>query len=206
MTDDASARGPARGPARDAAADPPGDPARDSVVEAADRLFYAHGVQAVGMDRVRDEAGVSLKRIYSLFPSKDDLVLAVLNRRRGMWDAGIASHAENATSPRDKILAVFDFLDAWFRQPDFHGCAFINVFAELGPSSPRASRTVQAHKRAFQRYLTRLVAELGADKAVATQIAILVEGAQTTAAIAGRPDAARQARAAAAVLLDTAGG
>src|SRR3954465_4002769 len=125
MTDDASARGLVRGPARDAAAAPAGAPARDSVVEAADRLFYAHGVQAVGMDRVRNEAGVSLKRIYSLFPSKDDLVLAVLNRRRAVWDAGIAAYAENAATPREKVLAVFDFLDAWFRQPDFHGCAFI---------------------------------------------------------------------------------
>src|SRR4051812_30159908 len=177
---------------------------RDRVAETADRLFYAHGVQAVGMDRVRNEAGVSLKRIYSLFPSKDDLGLAVLSRRRAVWDAGIASYAENATNPREKILSVFDFLDAWFRQPDFHGCAFINVFAELGPTSPQAARTVRAHKKAFQRYLTRLVADAGAPEAVAIQIAILAEGAQTTAAIAGRPDAAAQARAAAAVLLDAA--
>src|SRR3954447_21841204 len=140
--------------------------ARDRVAETADRLFYAHGVQAVGMDRVRDEAGVSLKRIYSMFPSKDDLVVAVLNRRRATWESGIASYAENATGPREKILAVFDFLDAWFRQPDFHGCAFINVFGELGPSAPQAARTVRAHKKAFQRYLTRLVADAGAPEAV----------------------------------------
>jgi AcrR family transcriptional regulator len=178
--------------------------ARDRLTETADRLFYAHGVQAVGMDRVRNEAGVSLKRIYSLFPSKDDLVLAVLSRRRAMWDSGIASYAENATTPREQILAVFDFLDARFRQPDFHGCAFINVFAELGPNSPQAARTVRAHKKAFQRYLDRLVADAGAPETVATQIAILAEGAQTTAAIAGRPDAAAEARAAAEILLGAA--
>lgn len=178
--------------------------ARDKVLEAADRLFYAHGVHAVGVDRVRNEAGVSLKRMYSLFPSKDDLVLAVLKRRRAVWDSGIASYAASASTPREKILAVFDFLDAWFRQPDFHGCAFINVFAELASSSPDAARSVRTHKKAFQRYLARLAAEAGAPKAVADQISLLVEGAQTTAAIAGRPESAAQARAAAAALLDAA--
>jgi AcrR family transcriptional regulator len=174
------------------------------VLAAADRLFYAEGVQAVGMDRVRTEAGVPLKRIYSVFPSKDDLVLAVLQRRRATWDDGIAASAERADGPREKILAIFDFLDEWFRQPDFHGCAFINVFGELGSSSPRAARAVRAHKRAFLRYVTNLVAEVGAPEAVAAQITILAEGAQTTAAILGRPDAARQARAAAETLLDAA--
>lgn len=178
--------------------------ARERVLEAADRLFYARGVQAVGMDQVRDEAGVSLKRMYSLFPSKDDLLVAVLGRRRAQWDTGVATFAANAQDARERILAIFDFLDSWFRQPDFHGCAFINVFGELGPSSPHATRTVRAQKKSFQRYLARLVAEAGAPDTVAAQIAILVEGAQTTAAIAGRPDAARQARDAAAVLLDSA--
>ena len=175
---------------------------RERVLERADRLFYALGVQAVGMDRIRTDAGISLKRIYSLFDSKDDLLLAVLNRRRTTWESGIATFAAKAATPRDRVLAIFDFLDAWFRQPDFHGCAFINVFGELGPSSPKATRTVRAHKKAFQRYLSRLVAETGASESIAAQIAILVEGAQTTAAIAGRPDAAAHARVAAETLLD----
>jgi AcrR family transcriptional regulator len=178
--------------------------ARERLLESADRLFYAQGVQAVGMDQVRAAAGISLKRIYSLFDSKDDLLVAVLNRRRVTWDSGIEAFAADAATPREKVVAIFDFLDAWFRQPDFHGCAFINVFGELGPSSPKATRTVRAQKKAFQRYLSGLVAETGASEAVAAQIAILVEGAQTTAAIAGRPDAAAHARAAAETLLDAA--
>ena len=95
--------------------------ARAAVVAAADRLFYARGVQSVGMDAVRTEAGVSLKRIYSLFPSKDDLVVAVLRHRTEQWDAGIARAAAGATTPRGRLLAVFDFLDAWFREDGFRG-------------------------------------------------------------------------------------
>jgi AcrR family transcriptional regulator len=180
--------------------------ARERVLEAADRLFYARGVQSVGMDAVRGEAGISLKRIYSLFPSKDELIVGVLYRRRAQWNAGIAASAENAVTAREKILSVFDFLDAWFRQPDFHGCAFINIFGELSADSPNVTRAVHEHKDGFQQYLAQLVHDAGAPPAVAAQIAILVEGAQTTAAIAGQPDAAAHARAAAATLLDAACG
>ncbi|GAA2286910.1 TetR/AcrR family transcriptional regulator [Glycomyces scopariae] len=178
--------------------------ARAQLIDAADRLFYARGVQAVGMDAVRAEAGVSLKRIYALFPSKDDLVVAVLRQRREVWNAGIAASAEAAGTAREKLLAVFDFLDAWFREPDFRGCAFINVYGELSGGSAEVRRTVREQKEAFGAYVAGLVRDAGAPESLGPQIAILAEGAQTTAAIAGGPEAAAQAKAAAAVLLDAA--
>jgi AcrR family transcriptional regulator len=180
--------------------------AREAVIEAADGLFYAHGVQAVGMDAVRTAAGVSLKRIYSLFASKDELIVAVLNHRTTVWDSGLASASERATSARERILAIFDFLDAWFREPDFRGCAFINTHGELGASSTAVADAVREQKRSFQEYVARLVSDAGAPATLAPQLAILAEGAQTTAAIAGTPEAAHQARAAAETLLDVATG
>lgn len=178
--------------------------AREAVVRAADELFYARGVQAVGMDAVRTAAGVSLKRIYSLFASKDELIVAVLRHRTGVWDSGLASASERATTARERILAIFDFLDAWFREPDFRGCAFINTHGELGASSTAVADAVREQKRTFGEYVAQLVADAGAPPALAPQLAILAEGAQTTAAIAGTPDAAHHARAAAETLLDAA--
>ena len=178
--------------------------ARERIVDAADQLFYARGVQAVGMDAVRNEAGVSLKRIYSLFASKDDLIVAVLHHRTEQWNAGLAAGAARAETAHAKILAVFDFLDAWFREPDFRGCAFINVFGELAAGSENVTRAVRQQKAAFQDYLVGLVRDAGAPAHLAPQLAILAEGAQTTAAISGSPEAAVHARAAAATLLDAA--
>lgn len=178
--------------------------AREQLVAAADRLFYARGVQAVGMDAVRTEAGVSLKRIYALFPSKDDLITAVLHHRSELWDRGIAASAAEVDDPRDRILAIFDFLDAWFREPDFRGCAFINIYGELGPSSPNAAAAIRRQKQSFADYVAGLVREAGLPDDLAPQLALIAEGAQTTAAILGDPDAARQARAAATALLDRA--
>ena len=175
--------------------------ARSQVLLAADDLFYRRGIQAVGMDAVRSAAGISLKRLYSLFPSKETLLIEVLQGWMAEWNAGVSLASDSATTPRDKLLAIYDFLDGWFRQDDFRGCAFINSFGELGAVSPDVAEIARGQKLAFQSYVARLVEELGGSPALAAQVAILAEGAQTTAAISGRPDAARQARAAAEILI-----
>jgi len=180
------------------------DETRERVVAAADALFYARGIQAVGMDEVRSAAGVSLKRLYSEFPGKEQLVLAVLDSRHRQWEEGVARAAEGVDDPRRRMLAVFDFLEQWFADATFRGCGFINAFGELGATSPAVAEAARRHKESFQAYVNRLAQEAGADEELAAQLALLAEGAQTTAAIAGRDDAARHARRAAEVLVDAA--
>jgi AcrR family transcriptional regulator len=183
----------------DDAADP-----REQVIDAADALFYARGIRAVGMDDVRTASGVSLKRLYALFPGKDILVLAVLRKRHAMWTEGLTAAVEGTEDPREKLLAVYDYLATWFGEDTFRGCGFINAFGELGGTSPEVATYAREHKRSFQDQLARLVTDAGFDPALAPQLAILAEGAQTTAAIEGTPDAARHARLAAETLIAAA--
>ncbi len=177
---------------------------RERIVEAADRLFNARGVNSVGMDQLRDAAGVSLKRLYGVFPTKEDVILAVLEKRHRMWTDAVEARIAAAPDARGKVLAVYDFLTDWFRDVDFRGCMFINTFAELGATSPRVAAAIQEHKAGFQRRLADLVTELGGPPSLAAQLALLAEGAQTTAAISGGSDAAAQAREAAITLIDVA--
>ncbi len=177
---------------------------REQVVDAADALFYARGIRAVGMDDVRTASGVSLKRLYSLFPGKDSLVLAVLRKRHAMWTDGLTAAVDAVDHPREKLLAVYDYLAEWFAEDTFRGCGFINAVGELGPTTPEVAEYAREHKRSFQRQLAKLVAEAGVDPALAPQLAILAEGAQTTAAIEGSPEAAEHARRAAETLIAAA--
>jgi AcrR family transcriptional regulator len=129
------------------------DAARSAVLDAADRLFYSKGVQAVGMDQLRTAAGIPLKRIYQLFPSKDEILRQVLIRRNEEWTRRVLAKADAAGSPREKLLSVYDFLGEWFREDDFRGCAFINSFGELGAVDPEVASFARQHKESFQRYL-----------------------------------------------------
>ncbi|MDQ1176402.1 MULTISPECIES: TetR/AcrR family transcriptional regulator [unclassified Microbacterium] len=177
---------------------------RDRIVDAADALYYTRGIGQVGMDSVRDTAGVSLRALYKEFPAKDDLIVAVLDKRHGMWTDGVTDAVERIDDPRERLLAVYDYLAHWFDEADFRGCGFINAFGELGAANPGVARAVRAHKADFQRYVGQLVEAAGAPAFLAPQLAILAEGAQTTAAIAGTSEAAGAARAAASTLIDAA--
>jgi AcrR family transcriptional regulator len=183
---------------------PTEDGIRDRVVAAADRLYYGRGITAVGMDAVRAASGVSLKRIYREFASKEALVVAVLEHRHGLWTDGVAARVARASSPRDRLLAVYDYLADWFDEDDFRGCGFVNAFGELGAVSPAVADLARQHKESFQRSIADLVRDAGAPADLAAQLAILAEGAQTTAAISGSSEPARHARRAAEVLIDAA--
>ncbi|PPF09801.1 TetR/AcrR family transcriptional regulator [Rathayibacter rathayi] len=177
-------------------------PPREAILAAADRLYYERGIQSVGMDELRTAAGVSLKRLYSAFPSKESVIVAVLHGRHEQWTLGVSARVAAASGPRGRLLAIYDFLFDWFSEDSFRGCGFINAFGELGSSSPAVAEMAREHKESFQRFLATLAEEAGGGAELASQLAILAEGAQTTAAIAGTPEAALHARRAAEILID----
>ncbi|MCS0636776.1 TetR/AcrR family transcriptional regulator [Streptomyces sp. LP05-1] len=175
---------------------------RTQVLDAAEELFYGRGIQAVGMDAVRSASGVTLRRLYQLFPSKGELVEAYLLRRDRRWREELAAAVDRAGgSAADRVLAVFDWLDRWFAAPDFRGCAFVNAFGELGGTAPEVAAAARHHKDALRGYLAGLTVEAGATAATGDHIALLAEGAITLAAVSGAPSPARSAREAARLLL-----
>ncbi|EME24133.1 TetR family transcriptional regulator [Rhodococcus triatomae BKS 15-14] len=181
----------------------PDDP-RGRILSTADRLYYEKGYAAVGMDELRQAANVPLKRLYREFPSKAGLVLAVLEYKRERWERELAAYLDTRDTPRERLLAVYDYLHQWFCTDTFHGCGFINAYGELGRTDPGVASAVREQKAAFQETVDRLVAEIGGPPALATQLVLLAEGAQTTAAISGDPGAAEHARTAAQTLIDAA--
>ncbi|MFH9818424.1 TetR/AcrR family transcriptional regulator [Streptomyces sp. NPDC017230] len=182
-----------------------GEVARERALDAAERLFYGRGVRAVGMDDVRGDSGVSLKRLYQLFPAKEQLVVACLERRDVRWRGQLAEYVDRYEEPGPRILAVFDWLGQWFAEPDFRGCAWINAYGELGATSPPVADRVRAHKRAFREFLDGLATGAGLPAATGGQLFLLAEGAMVTAGVTGGTAPARQAREAARVLLGAAG-
>lgn len=181
------------------------DEARERILSAAEELYYRKGYAAVGMDELRAHAGVSLRRLYNLFPAKTDIVAAVLARKHVEWESGLTSAVTDAgDDARTRLLAVYGYLEDWFCTDDFRGCAFINAFGELGGTNPDVAEIVRSHKASFQEYMAGLVAGAGASPLLAAQLSILAEGAQSTAAISADPRVAVQARQAAEVLIDAA--
>ena len=174
--------------------------ARDRIIVTGEKLFYAEGVRAVGIDRIIAEAGVAKMTLYNHFASKDDLILAVLQFRDEKINKFFETEIErNVAQGLDRLQAFFAALKQWFESLGFRGCAFINATVELAdPNHPAAIFSAQ-HKVAFHKMIREIVIEVAGPKAasVAPAISMLVEGAIVTAVIDGNPDAADVARQAA---------
>src|SRR5262249_8348302 len=88
--------------------------------------------RAVGIDAIIKRSGVARMTLYRHFSSKDDLVLAFLERREQLWTRDWLQREVmiRAQDPGERLLAIFDVFDGWFRRADFEGCSFINVLLE----------------------------------------------------------------------------
>jgi len=159
--------------------------ARQRIVETAERLFYAEGVRAVGIDRIIAEAGVAKMTLYNHFPSKDDLILAVLQYREAQVDEMFAKSIErHVRKGMDKLEAFFAALKDWFKSSGFRGCSFINARVELADADHPASKFSAQHKEKFYEMLKEIITECAGAKAaesLAPAISLMVEGAIVTA-------------------------
>lgn len=137
---------------------------RERILDAADRLFYAHGVVAVGIDRIIAEAGVAKASLYVHFSSKDALVLAHLHRRAERSAGRLAEQlrALPADAARQRIRVVFDDLWAWLHEDNFRGCPFINAAVHYPDPQHPVRAFVRDYRRDFVAMLRAQVAQGGA--------------------------------------------
>jgi AcrR family transcriptional regulator len=183
--------------------------ARERLVNAAYELFSHNGVQAVGVDAIIERSGVARQTMYRHFDSKQDLVLAFLERREELWTRKWleAEVVRRAADPKERLLAIFDVFDGWFRTADFEGCSFINVMLEHPDAQHPVHRAAAAYLAGIRHFLEGLARQAGIADAdgFARQWHILMKGS-IVAAGEGDQDAALRARTVALGLLEQAAG
>jgi len=180
---------------------------RERLLEAANELFYAEGVQSVGIDRVIERAGVAKASLYSTFGSKEELVRAYLDERHARLMAWRRAAVASVDDPVEKILAVFDSQARDFSRPDFNGCAFAGAMAESPPGG-RVDEASRSMRDDLDELFEELAASAGARQPalLAHQLHMLYDGAalaakndRDRAAVAGEVRVAAAALVAAAL-------
>ena len=180
-------------------------PARERLLAAANELFYEEGVHTVGIDRVIERAGVAKATLYSTFGSKDELIGAYLHGRHVVRRDRIMGALEQYSSPRDRLLGVFDVLGESFAEPGFHGCAFLNASAEAQPGSSIIQMTDE-YRGWVRALFTDLAREAGVSdpETLACALHLLYDGAGVSARMDRDPGAAHAARTVASLLVNAA--
>jgi AcrR family transcriptional regulator len=134
--------------------------ARERLLATASQLFYAEGINSVGVERIVKEAQVTLATLYRHFPSKVDLAVAYL---QGAHDQIVARAGEQADTlqGRDLVRAIGDDVTSQIRQAAFRGCAFLNAAAEFeDPQSP-VRKAVAEHREWYYQILHRAFDDAG---------------------------------------------
>ena len=97
-------------------------------------------------------------------------------------------------------------LERSFTSPGFRGCPFVNAVAELGEPSHEVKQVAVAFKERRRVWFRDLLAklEVADPEGLATQLALLIDGAIAGALVRGDPKMAHAAKNAAGALLTSA--
>jgi AcrR family transcriptional regulator len=175
--------------------------ARERLLASADELFYEHGINRVGIDRIIEHAGVAKASLYDCFGSKEELIRAYLKRRGDKRQALLSEAIARQKTPRDKILSMFDALGQIVSRPNYRGCVFQRTSAEAIDGSLKS--TYDELRSWVRSQFTELAREAQAadPERLGRQLVLLYDGAAATAHLDGDKNAPQAAREIAAKML-----
>jgi AcrR family transcriptional regulator len=178
------------------------------VLDAAYDLFNQKGTRTVGVDAIIARAGVAKASFYHHFPSKDDLVIAFMQRREQLWTREWfeAEVNKRGATPRERLLAIFDVFDEWFQRDDFEGCPFLRTlletFESYQPQENSIAAAARLHLASIRNIVRRYAEQAGVQQPdeLAAKWQMLMAGSIVFAGYGDR-SSARLAREAGAVVL-----
>lgn len=179
---------------------------RDRILKTAITLFNEGGVHTVGIDRIIADSGVSKRTFYNYFPSKSDLVSAYLDFWHWLRFKNLNLYAAHVGGDaRAELLAIFDFLEFWFSEQDFRGCAFargLNDFSDEASIPLRNKVTLHFDEWAgFIRTRLEQLVEPGRIDVLLAQFLSLITGTTVVAHASGNVQVAQLNKKVAEALL-----
>jgi AcrR family transcriptional regulator len=151
----------------------------ERLLETATTLFGLHGIRAVGIDRLLEEAKVARASMYQAFGSKDGLVVAYLARQHANDQAAYQSAVEHHEAPIDRVLAAFDLAESGARRLRYRGCLYLNAATEFPDHAHPVTAAALEHRQWLHDQWLACLRHAGAadPAALANQVQLLYDGA-----------------------------
>ena len=162
----------------------------DQIVQAAFSLFKENGFYATGVDLIMRTANISKRTLYKYFPTKNDLIVAVLKNYHMSYQKSLSLILErNDISGKDKILAIFEDAKGWFDNPAFYGCLAVNAMGEFSGKAQDIEDSCKHFKQWELEVLRTLAKDAQAIQPddLAFKLFLLLEGMSSAAQVLKRP-------------------
>jgi AcrR family transcriptional regulator len=113
---------------------------RQRLIDAARQLFWEQGYAQTGIAQILETADVRSGSLYYFFPTKEDLLLAVLEwYKANLWPMVVEPVFERVRDPIERIFGILDGYRRHILVTHFNfGCPIGNLALELAPSHPAA--------------------------------------------------------------------
>jgi AcrR family transcriptional regulator len=184
----------------------PTESVRDRILNTARELFYKEGARSVGVDTVVAQSGVAKTSLYRWFPSKDALIVAVLEQERNDRWAGWDKTAQlSDPEPRARLRAHLTGIARYVSSSHFRGCPFMNVTAEFADPQHPARQLAKDEMEELRRRLRGLVDNIAGVRnaeELTEQLLLLVDGSLSSAQALGKDGPQRFLVSAADALVD----
>lgn len=169
--------------------------ARERILDVATRLFAERGVHAVGLQQIIDECGCGKNLLYREFGSKDELVVAYLERCREDWTAILQTARSDTADAAQQLVALVGAAAEQATEDGFRGCPLRNAYAEFPDETHPAHQVIVAHYTERQNHLRELALRARARDAdaLADRIALIIDGINANGAVLGGTGALRAA-------------
>lgn len=171
-------------------------PPRERILSVACDLFYRHGIHAVGVELIAEEARTNKMTLYRHFKSKDDLVVEYVRQLAAegdeLWVRLAQDHPDN---PEKRLAAWVDHVEDIVTRNGERGCALANAAVELQPGHP-ARGVIEDYKDRKRNHLVRMfrAARYRDPERLADELFLLFEGARISIQCGSRGPASRLVR------------
>jgi len=163
---------------------------RRRIVDAAYESFWRSGYTRTNVDGIAARAGVTKRKLYGYFRSKDDLLAAVLTHYEALATARLHRIGERMPDDRDGMIdSYFGQLAGWASHtPRWSGSGITRLVVELGdlPGHP-ARALARRSKTTSESWLAARLAKarVARPRERAREIMLLMEGAMALMLIHG---------------------
>lgn len=155
---------------------------RQRLLASATHLFTTEGIRVIGIDRILRDADVAKASLYSLFGSKDNLVVAYLEALDQKWREDWTAMAEKREKPEDRIIAFFDICIKNEPDNNYRGSHFQNAAGEYPRPETESEERIRAAAMEHRRWCRDTMAELLTERfgyaslTLADQLMVFLDG------------------------------
>ncbi len=132
---------------------------KQHIIETASQLFYQNGYNLTGINEIIATSGVAKATLYNHFKSKEEICIAYLKYKNVTFLKQIATFCNAKPIGKDRVIAIFDFLELFFKKNEFNGCWCIKTVAEISRDNKLILVEIQTQKRDFIRFIEQLINE-----------------------------------------------